>query len=370
MIDVMMKTNFSKKQIAAIELGKDLAKHYLYEKENTNGRYNKFQSFARTDFEGRTLSYKEKNDLFWNLATDEAYNISGINKEMFSVSDAFTFPHFERAFFSILEQTINSVITKTEIEQSMMFAEVKSMAEGDSLTFHIPANHLLSVSTVANGVRNVHFQKMYEEDFTLAPKVKKTGVVVDIYRVAANMYDWGWMINWVGKSFRTKLQQEIVDVVYGGYSTLATNFKEATYAQDSFITLCERVAGANNAPTSVIGTRSALSTVLPTSDYLKMGLGQEYMDNGYIQSPFGFPTIKLEQSVDPNSSYDFTIPNDYLIIMSAATDKIVKVGMEGQAKIRQSKEFDTADDTRNYTITSSWDLKLVSQSHFGIVKVR
>lgn len=364
-------SKFSKKQVAAIELGKELAKHYKYEKENVNGVYNKYECFAKTTNDaGRAISYKEKNNLFWNLAVDEAYEISGLSRERFSVQDAFTFPQFERAYFSILEQTINSVITKTEIEQSMAFAEVKSMAEGDNLTFHIPSNHLLSVSTVANGVRNVHFQKLWEEDFTLNPKVKKTGVSVDIHRVAANMYDWGWLINWVGKSFRTKLQQEIVDLVYGGYSTIGTNFKEATYEQNSFIQLCERVQAANNAPVNVIGTRSALTTVLPTNEYLKVGLGQEYMDNGYITAPFGFPTIKLDQSVKTNSVFDFAVSNDYLIITSAATDKIVKIGVEGQTKIRQSREFDTADDSRNYTITNSWETKLISQSYYGVCKVR
>jgi hypothetical protein len=362
---------FSKKQVAAIELGKELAKHYCYEKENINGRYNKFECFARTTNDaGKVISYAEKNNLFWNLAIDEAYEISKLDKERFSVEDAFSFPQFERAFFSIIEETINSVITKTEIEQSMLFAEVKSVSEGDSLVVHIPSNHLLSVSTVANGVRNVHFQKLWEEDYTLNPKVKKTGVAVDIHRIAANMYDWGWLINWVGKSFRTKLQQEVVDIVYGGYNTLATQFKEATYAQESFIQLGERVASANNAPVTVIGTRTALSPILPTNDYLKMGLGQEYMDNGYITAPFGFPTIKLEQSIKTNSTYDFAISNDYVVLISSTTDKIVKIGTSGQTKVRLSKEFDTSDDTRNYTITSDWEVKLLSMAYYGVCKVR
>ena len=54
-----------------------------------------------------------------------------------------------------------------------MFAEVKSIADGDSLLFHIPSNHLLTVSTVANGQRNVHFQKLWSEDFTITPYPRK-----------------------------------------------------------------------------------------------------------------------------------------------------------------------------------------------------
>ena len=362
---------FSKKQVATVELGKELYKHYLYEKENTNGRYDRFQTFAKTaDEAGHMVSYADKNKLFHNMLVDEAYEISGLNKERFSVIDAFTFQNFERAYFAVLEETLNVVNTKAEIEQALNFVEVKSLAEGDSLTFHIPSNHLLSVSTVANGVRNVHFQKLWEEDVTLVPKVKKAGIAVDVYRVATGMYDYGHLINQVVKSFIVKLQQEAIDIVYGAYSTLATGFKESTFAQDSYIRLAEKVEAANGSPVIAIGTKTALNVVLPTSDYLKFAAGAEYLGEGYIQAPFGIQTLRLAQSVKPSSAYDFAISNDYIIMISAGTDKICKIGKEGKMSIRQSRDGDLADNSRNYTITDSWELKMVSQSHFGIIKVR
>lgn len=361
---------FSKKQVAAVDLGVELYKHYLYEKENVNGRHDRFQTFARTaDDSGRVISYADKNKIFHNMLVDEAYEISNLNKERFSVMDAFTFQMFERAFFAVVEETLNVVNSKVEIEQALNFVEVKSLAEGDSLTFHIPSNHLLSVSTVANGVRNVHFQKLWDEDVTLVPKVKKAGVSVDIYRVATGMFDWGHLINQVVKSFRVKLQQEVIDIVYGGYSTLATNFKEATYAQDTFIRLAERVEAANGSPATCIGTKTALNKILPTSDYMKMELGRQYVDTGYIQAPFGIPVLRLQQSIKPNSSYDFSIDNNYVIMISASTDKIVKIAKEGKMSIRQSRDGDTVDNTRNYTITDSWIAQLISQAFYGICKV-
>lgn len=361
---------FSKKQVAAVDLGVELYKHYLFEKENTNGRNNRFTSFARTtDESGRMIPYADKNKIFHNMMVDEAYEISGINKERFSVESAFTFQTFERAFFSVLEETLNKVNAKTEIESALGFAEVKSMAEGDSLTFHIPSNHLLAVSTVANGVRSVHFQTLWEDDFTITPKTKKAGIKVDVRRIATGMYDWGWLINQIIKSFRTKQQQEVIDMVYGGFTSLGTNFKENTFAQDSYIRLAERVSAANGSPVTTIGTKTALGKVLPTSDYFKMELGREYVDNGYIQSPFGIPTIKLEQSIKPNSAYDFAIDNNYIVLISSAVDRIIKLGTEGNMKIRQSRENENADDTMSYTITDSWDMVLASQSFYGMVKV-
>ena len=44
--------------------------------------------------------------------------------------------------------------------------------------------------------------------------------------------------------------------------------------------------------------------------------------------------------------------------------------MGGQTSIRQSIENDTADNARNYTITSSWESALNGSSYYGIVKVR
>jgi hypothetical protein len=357
---------FSNKQIAAVELGVELARHDAYK----NGD-NRYESFAKnTDSNGQFVSYTDKNKMFFNMVVDEAYDRTGLNKEKVPVIDAFTYSHFERAFFAVIEETINRINTKMEIEQAMMFAEVKSVAEGDNLLFHIPAQHLLTVSTVANGVRNVGFQALHEQDFTLTPKVKKAGVRLDVYKIATGMEDWGNLINIVTKSFRAKLQQEVVDAVYGSYSTLGTKFKEATFAESTYVQLAERIAALNGSPAFTVATKTALSKAIPTDNYFKMGLGEEWFKNGYIQAPLGIPTIKLEQSVKPNNTnYDFTISNDYLIILSANTDKPVKIGMEGSTSIRQSKDGDTADESRNYTITSKWEVELISQAYYAIVYV-
>ena len=118
------------------------------------GRNLRYSTFANTkDVSGYVIPLKDKNIMFGNMMADEAYEISGLDKERFPVMEAFTFQNFERAYFSVLEETLNKINAKTEIEQALNFCEVKNMADGDSLTFHIPSNHLLSVSTVANGVR-------------------------------------------------------------------------------------------------------------------------------------------------------------------------------------------------------------------------
>ncbi len=362
---------FSKKQQATVDLGVDLYKHYLYERENIDGRNNRYASFANTVADnGVVLDYKAKNELFHKMLIDEAYDISGIDKERFDAINAFTFQPFERAYFAVVEEVLNKVNSRTEIEQALIFAEIKSVADGDSLLFEIPSNHLLTVSTVANGVRSVHFQQLWNEEHTLVPLPKKIGVKIDLYRFASGMQDYGHFIATVAKSFRTKLLQEITDTVYGGYSTLVSGkFAEATFDETSYIELAERIAATNGSPVMALGTRSALAKVLPTSDYMLMSAGQEYISRGYIESPFGIPTIKLEQTVKPNSDYEFGISNDYIILMSALSDKPVKVGMEGYTTIRQSREFENADDTMSYTITSKWETSLISQSHYGIIKV-
>ncbi len=367
----MNKTRFSKKQLATIDLGVDLYKHYLYERENINGKHNNLARFANTTVgdNGVVLDYKAKNELFHKMILDEAYEISNINKDRFDPISAFTFQTFERAYFSVVEEVLNKVNSRSEIEQAMIFADVKSMADGDSLLFTIPSNHLLAVSTVANGVRSVHFQQVWSEEYTLVPVPKKIGVKLDIYRIASGMQDYGHLISLVARSFRNKMLQEVTDMVYGGYDTLGTNFKEATFAQESYIQLAERVAAANGSPVMTIGTRSALAKVLPTSDFMLLGSGQEYLSNGYLNSPFGIPTVKLDQVVKPNSNFDFGIDNNHLIIMSALADRPVKIGMEGNTTIRQSREFENTDDTRSFGITSKWDMGLISQAHYGIVKV-
>ena len=78
--------------MATIDLVVELYRHYLYERENIDGRHNKFATFARTTADnGVVLDYKTKNELFHKMLIDEAYEISGLSKERFDVRNAFTF---------------------------------------------------------------------------------------------------------------------------------------------------------------------------------------------------------------------------------------------------------------------------------------
>lgn len=317
-INNLGKMTFSKKQKDAVDFGVELVKQYKYENKNTNGIYNKYAQFSNTIVEdGVNLTYTQKNKIFHNMAIDEAYEISGLDKERFNVAMALSNPNFEWAYFAVVEEVINKVTAKTEIEDAMRFAEVRNLADGDSQTFHIPSKHLLVVSTVANGVRNSHIQKLFQEEITLTPVAKKASIGFDLYQISAGTVDYGYMIDRITTSFKVKLQREVIEMMFGAFTTLATPFKENAYNQDSYIRLQQRVSAANNSQATVYGTLTALNKVVPQNDYFKMGLGQAMVTDGYIQNAFRVPTQILNQSVDPNSAYDFAISNDYLLFLSA-----------------------------------------------------
>lgn len=360
--------SFSKKQIDAVDFGVELYRQYQYEHENATGKYNKYACFAQTKAEnGDILTYQAKNKVLHDMILDEAYSISGLDKEKFSVKKAFAFQSFSMAYFSVIEEILNRTTAKTEIQEAFGFCEVQSLADGDSLTFHIPSKHLLAISTVANGVRNSHLQKLHQQDITLAPRAKKASVGLDLHKIYAGTVDYGYLINQLTKSFKTKFEKEIIDTMFGSFNTLSTPWVENAYAQDAYIQLAERVGAANTSDCTVYGTKLALSKVLPTNDYLKMGLGQEYVDQGYIAAPFGVPVVRLNQAVNPNSAYDFSIPNNYLLFLSSA-EKVVKAALEGETQIRQTAQFETADDVSAYTITQHWDIKIAAQANYGIMK--
>ena len=359
---------FSKKQVDSVEMGVELYRQYQYENLNKSGAFNKYASFSQTKNEGgNILSYNEKNNVLHEMMCDEAYAISGLDKERYSLKGAFAFQNFSTAYFSILEEILNRTTAKTEIQQAFDFCEIRSLADGDSLTFHIPSKHLLAISTVANGVRNSHIQKLHGQDITLSPVAKKATVGFDLYKIIAGTVDYGYLINQLTKSFKTKFEQEIINTMFNSFNTLATPFKENVFAQDAYVQLAERVEAANSSPVTVYGTKTALAKILPVNDYMKMELGKEYTDNGYIASPFGVPTVRLMQSVNPNSAYDFSIPNNYLLFLSSA-EKVVKAAIEGETTIRQTSQFETADDISAYTITQKWDIQIACHASFGVLK--
>lgn len=348
------KTNFALMAGDIIAQGVDLGRHY---REN--------KGIARFG----ELSYEEKLAKFNDNIFKEVERVSGIETGgMTSVDALRTFTTYREAYFAILSTIVDRVYPKTDVAEILQMAEVRSGAEGDSQTFNIPSKNLIKINKGARGVRDTDYTRLYNEDVHLSPEPRRGGVKIDLYSMAVGTYDFGQFINRVGLSFVNKMNTEANETIWNSYATLGTNFKESAYAEDSFQTLAERVSASNGSQAYAIGSKIALNKIDPTNDYYKMGLGAEKASQGYLSSVAGVPAMPLMQSVDPNSSMEFVIPNNKILLASPATDKLVKIFMEGQTRIVQSFSGQYADDVMSYVMEQAWDMAIATSSNYGIIE--
>lgn len=103
-------------------------------------------------------------------------------------------------------------------------------------------------------------------------------------------------------SIESEIATDIMAAVKDSFSTLTANFKENAYSETAFKKLAARVGAANGGAKAVaIGTELGLGTILPTNDYLKMGLGETYAKVGYLPVFKNVPLIALAQKIDWSS---------------------------------------------------------------------
>jgi hypothetical protein len=162
---------------------------------------------------------------------------------------------------------------------------------------------------------------------------------------------------------------DIYNAINDTYGSLPATFKEASFTQDTFVTLAQRVTAFNRGvKCAVFGTQLALSKIVPTNEYFKMQLGAEYTKTGYLGRFMSTDLFEIPQKADwTSSTYDMKLDDTRLYFISAGVDKLVKVGIEGSTLSFTNNTFDNATLVQKQTIMKRWATALISGAHFAIM---
>ncbi len=158
--------------------------------------------------------------------------------------------------------------------------------------------------------------------------------------------------------------------VKDSFSTLTANFKENAYSETAFKKLAARVGAANGGAKAVaLGTELGLGTIMPTNDYLKMGLGETYSKIGYLPVFKNVPLIALAQKIDWSSEdYDFALDDSYIYMISPQTQKLVQVVFEGGSLAIADGQFGNSNLTQKVSLHKRWVVGLITNAKYGIMK--
>ena len=361
---------------ALVELGKQ--KLYAVHKSNGNigssigshviiGR-NRMFSGIDTEFD-----YETNNKIAIDSLLKYAAESAGVSMDSLKSPRVRRDPVFSSKFFSVISQALPPIITATVNYMFMEVADVRNIGWGDTQHFKVASKDIFTVNRIGKGIKRGTVQRIYSEDITVNPEGHEITVGMDWYQMVSGRYDIGEWLYRVGLSFTTDITTRVYNQINDSFATLPTPLQIAGYTESDFVLLAQRVKAANgNIPVSCMGTMTALASVLPHNDYLKMELGAEYASVGYLGRFKGVDLMEIPQVLVPgtvNTTLDLAVAFDRLYFFSLDSDKPVKLVFEGEAITKEEDSISSADGQMIISIQNMYEAKVASASVYGIMEV-
>lgn len=257
-------------------------------------------------------------------------------------------------------------------EDYFNIAEVMTVGAGNTAKVDVKGNDLFVVETNGRSRRHVRAQKQFNGEQYINPVNHSVTVQVDLYKVMCGIESLAEYAMKIALSIENEMALDILYALQNSYNSLSANFKEASYTPTAFKTLATRVTAANGGAKAVaIGTELALQDILPTDQYLKMGLGETYNSVGYLPVFLNTPLIGLAQKIDwASEDYDFAVDDTQVYFISPSAGKLVQVAIEDEGLYIEDGAFDNANLTINATFHKSWAVALATGAKYAIMKVQ
>ena len=316
----------------------------------------------------KTLDEKE---VLVNAAIDrEIANLMKVDCSFVDKEAYATNPTYQWAKFAVINKLVDMIIPDIVKEDYMQVANTQTIGYGDSAVFDIKSGDLFTVVENGNSRRHVEAQRQFTGQKALVPTNHTVTTEVDLYRVLAGKENNAEYAMKVVLSIESEIAIDIMAAVKDSFSTLTANFKENAYSETAFKKLAARVGAANGGAKAVaIGTELGLGTILPTNDYLKMGLGETYAKVGYLPVFKNVPLIALAQKIDWSSAdYDFALDDSYIYMISPQTQKLVQVVFEGGSIAIADGQFANSNLAQKVSLHKRWVVGLITNSKYGIMK--
>ena len=280
-------------------------------------------------------------------------------------------PNYRWAFFAVVNTLVDAVLPEIVREDYYKICNVTTIGRGNTATFDLKSADLFEVSVSGNSRRHVNAQKQFTGTKTLAPVNHSVTTQVDLYRVMSKEESLAEYAMKVILSIENEIALDIAYAMQESFNTKTTNFKETGFSEDSFQELALRVSTVNRSKCVALGTEIGLAPILPSDDYLKMGLGEDYVKLGYLPVFKGTPLIALSQSIDYSTAdYEFGVSNDYLYLVSPASQKLVQIVFDDQGLSVPDEIYSNGNLTQNATMHKGWNVAIITNAKHGVIKLK
>jgi hypothetical protein len=354
------------KSLGVYKMFYDYWKHY----QNENGKKNtEFNPYSK---DGTLISFSEKQDQMNDALRDEIIHVAGIsNVGEFPVEQWASHPAIGWAAFAVISAMIDMILPESIVDSVGLYSEVRSIGWGDTALFTIKPRDLFAVSKSGKGQKMTEIHQQFVSEVTLNPEAHQLTVGVSLYKVLLGQESLADLISKVIKSMEVALTVDVYNAFHAAMialpQTTTTGLYVSGYSQDSLTRLCEQVSAWNSSAAAIVGTKRALANVLPTDANYIYTLGDPFVKDGYIPTAFGYPVMALPQVAKWQTPFDTLLSNDYLYILSPASQKFVKIVLEGSTLSYTNGVFENANLLQNATFLKSWVVGIATSAVAGCI---
>lgn len=320
----------------------------------------------------KEISFEEKGRTLHEEYRKEISRKTGMDIEKFSAAELTTNPLVSWATFAIAGVLVDMILPETLIQSIGIYSEIHTIGYGDSASIRIKPRDLFVVSKAGRAKRQGELKRQFEGQVNIVPENHQVSVYVDLYRVLAGLES---LADFLAKCIQS-IETEVTLEAYSAFSTalgaLATTgdetLKIAGYSADSLVTLGQKVTAYNGGAKAVIvGTKLALSKVLPANTNFRYFLDSDYVKVGYLRDFMGFEVIEMPQVANWKAPFTLALKDNELYIVSPSANKLVHVALGGDTLSYASGPFDNANLIQVGTLYKQWGTAIATNSIAGLI---
>ena len=238
----------------------------------------------------------------------------------------------KEAAFAVLTMMTQPIVIDATIRNFAAIADIRNGDFGDSFSFDLTARDLFVVSKGARSQKTHEIQTQFDGTKTLIPEFRTISVGIPLFDIYMGKKNLAQYMSKAIRSLNANMSYDIYDAFQAAMANLPTTgdakLRVVGYSQDSLLELGQVIEAWDQTPV-IMGTKLALSKILPASTNYRFDLDSEYVKYGHLRDFFGFDIIEIPQVADYRTEFATKINNDELYLICPSSDKLVKVCLEG-----------------------------------------
>lgn len=265
--------------------------------------------------------------------------------------------------FQIIEDTASAILPKKVNEIVKQFAEFKDFPDNTQVKFKVKNGKIKAVEVAVGG--SVRRERIDKGMFTLSTEAIQCKVYEEYERVIGGQVDFAELINMVVEAITEAIMEKVYLALIGIYSKLpVANAHTSASLDKTELDKLINVVKAYGQPV-IMGTPLAVAQI-SLDTYATEVDKMDIRNQGYLGQYKGCSVVEVANSFTDETNTTKVFDDQYLFIIPAGQDKIVKVATEGGLKVRETQGQDW---TTNFEAYQKVGVSVLSVNNIGMYKI-